>query len=159
MNIWILQREAGLLRRLSWLLAGVCAMGCADSEPPESKPVRYTEHLVCAVKSEGERLQHMYRIDFASPQAEFVGGFGGRILSVVSRQLLVAPDEVRITFAIDGAQPQQEFEVIIQRERLSYLVARNQNQEQEKLYGRCSVLDGQQLRSRPVGLKLSVSTS
>ena len=133
-------------------------MACADSEPPESNPVRYTEHLACAVKSEGERLQHMYRIDFASAQAEFVGGFGGRILSVVSRQLLVTPDEVRITFAMDSAQPQQEFEVIIQRERLSYLVARNQNQEKERLYGRCFVLDGQQLHNLPVGLKLSVST-
>ena len=158
MKIWILQRQAGLLRRLSWLLAGVCAVGCADPEPPESKPVRYTEHLVCAVKSEGERLQHMYRIDVASAQAEFVGGFGGRILSVVSRQLRVAPEEVRITFAIDSAQPHQEFEVIIQRERLSYLVVRNQNQGQERLSGRCSVLDGQQLRNRPVGLKVSVST-
>ena len=134
-------------------------MACADPESPESNPVRYTEHLACAVKSEGERLQHMYRINFASAQAEFVGGFGGKIFSVVSRQLLVAPDEVRIAFAMDSAQPQQEFEVTIHREHLSYLVARNQSQEQERLYGRCSVLDGQQLHNLPVGLKTIVSTS
>ena len=154
MKIWILQRQAGLLRRLSWLLAGVCAVGCADPEPPESKPVRYTEYLVCAVKSEGERLQHMYRIDFASAQAEFVGGFGGRIISLESRQLLVAPGDVRIAFTIDSTQPRQEFEVIIQRQRLSYEVVGDQNQKQARLFGQCSVLDGQQLHTQPAGGKL-----
>ena len=129
-------------------------MGCADPEPPESKPVRYTEHLVCAVKSEGERLQHMYRIDFASAQAEFVGGFGGRIISLESRQLLVAPGDVRIAFTIDSTQPRQEFEVIIQRQRLSYEVVGNQNQKQARLFGQCSVLDGQQLHTQPAGGKL-----
>ena len=147
-----------MLRGLSWLFTGACAVACADLESPEANPVRYTEHLACAVKSEGQRRQHMYRIDFASAQAEFVGGLGGRIFSVVSRQLLIAPDEVRITFAMNGAQPQQEFEVIIQRERLSYRVARNQNKEKERLYGRCFVLDGQHLHNLPVDLKPNVST-
>jgi hypothetical protein len=99
----------------------------------------------------------MYRIDLESAQAEFVGGFGGRIISLESRQLLVAPDEVRIAFAIDNAQSGQEFEVSIHRQRLSYAVVRNQNQNQNqnqaRLFGQCSVLDGQQLHTRPAGGK------
>jgi hypothetical protein len=95
----------------------------------------------------------MYRIDLESAQAEFVGGFGGRIISLESRQLLVAPDEVRIAFAIDNAPSGQEFEVSIHRQRLSYAVVRNQNQNQARLFGQCSVLDGQQLHTRPAGGK------
>ena len=126
-------------------------VGCADPQQPEPRPIRYTEHLVCVVANEGARLQHMYRIDLESAQAEFVGGFGGRIISLESRQLLVAPDEVRIAFAIDNAQSGQEFEVSIHRQRLSYAVVRNQNQNQARLFGQCSVLDGQQLHTRPAG--------
>ena len=142
-------------RRHAWLLASICVVGCADPQQPEPKPIRYTEHLVCVVTNEGARLQHMYRIDLESAQAEFVGGFGGRIISLESRQLLVAPDEERIAFAIDDAQSRQEFEVIIHRQRLSYAVVRNQSQNQDRarLFGQCSVLDGQQLHSRPAGGK------
>jgi hypothetical protein len=68
--------------------------------------------------------------------------------------LLVAPGEVRIAFTIDSTQPRQEFEVIIQRQRLSYEVVGNQNQKQARLFGQCSVLDGQQLHTRPAGGKL-----
>ena len=146
-------------RRHAWLLANICVVGCADPQQPEPKPLRYTEHLVCVVANEGARLQHMYRIDLESAQAEFVGGFGGRIISLESRQLLVAPDEVRVAFAIDDAQSRQEFEAIIHRQRLSYAVVRNQNQDLDldldraRLFGQCSVLDGQQLHTRPAAGK------
>lgn len=154
MSITILHRVVGLGWAHAWLLASCCAAGCADTQQPVPKPVRYTEHLVCTVANEDERLQHMYRIDLESAQAEFVGGFGGRIISLESRQLLVAPGEVRIAFTIYSTQPRQEFEVIIQRQRLSYEVVGNQNQKQARLFGQCSVLDGQQLHTRPAGGKL-----
>lgn len=160
MRILVLHRAVGILRCHAWLFVNICVVGCADSQQSEPKPVRYTEHLVCVAQSEGERLQHMYRIDLESAQAEFVGGFGGRIIALESEQLLVVADEVRIAFVIDSAQPQQQFEVIIQRQRLSYTVAPNQSQAQEqtRLFGHCSVLDGQQLRMPPAGVKLSLST-
>ena len=54
-----------------------------SSESPV-RPV-FSEQLVCVVHTDELRWQHMYRLDMAQNQAEFVGGFGLRIVALRSQ--------------------------------------------------------------------------
>ena len=146
-----LERFEPIYRRLAsgaWGFLGLCLVGCTEAKNHKPQPPRYTEHLVCLVEG-GERLQHMYRLDLATARAEFVGGFGGRIISLDSNRLLITPSEVLINFVNESVQPSSRFEVRIERGQLSYELVFEEGQKtgQPALTGRCSVLDGEQLRT------------
>ena len=137
-----------LLRLGAWGLLGSGLVGCTDAKNREPQPPRYTEHLVCLVE-DPERLQHMLRLDLDTARAEFVGGFGGRITSLNSNRMVIAPSEVLINFVNESVQPSSGFEVRIERGQLSYELVFEEGQKtgQPTLSGRCSVLDGEQLRA------------
>lgn len=146
-----LERFEPIYRRLAsgaWGFLGLCLVGCTEAKNHIPQPPRYTEHLVCLVEG-GERLQHMYRLDLSTARAEFVGGFGGRIISLDSNRLLTTPSEVLINFVNESVQPSSRFEVRIERGQLSYELVFEEGQKtgQPALTGRCSVLDGEQLRT------------
>ena len=146
-----------LLRSGAWGLLGLCLVGCSEAKNREPQPPRYTEHLVCLVENP-ERLQHMFRLDLVTARAEFVGGFGGRITSLNSNRLVITPSEVLINFVNESVQPSSGFEVRIERGQLSYELVFEEGQKtgQPALTGRCSVLDGEQLRTSTQDLLLSL---
>ena len=146
-----------LLRSGAWGLLGLCLAGCSEAKNREPQPPRYTEHLVCLVE-DPERLQHMFRLDLVTARAEFVGGFGGRITSLNSNRLVITPSEVLINFVNESVQPSSGFEVRIERGQLSYELVFEEGQKtgQPALTGRCSVLDGEQLRTSTQDLLLSL---
>ena len=137
-----------LLRLGAWGLLGSGLVGCTDAKNREPQPPRYTEHLVCLVE-DPERLQHMLRLDLDTARAEFVGGFGGRITSLNSNRMVITPSEVLINFVNESVQPSSGFEVRIERGQLSYELVLEEGQKtgQPTVSGRCSVLDGEQLRA------------
>lgn len=138
----------GFLRLGAWGLLGLCLVNCTEAKNREPQPPRYTEHLVCLVE-DPERLQHMLRLDLDTARAEFVGGFGGRITSLNSNRMVITPSEVLINFVNESVQPSSGFEVRIERGQLSYELVFEEGQKtgQPTLSGRCSVLDGEQLRA------------
>ena len=149
-----------LFRSGAWGLLGLCLVGCTEAKNRGPQPPRYTEHLVCLVE-DPERLQHMFRLDLATARAEFVGGFGGRITSLNSNRLVITPSEVLINFVNESVQPSSGFEVRIERVQLSYELVFEEGQKtgQPTLTGRCSVLDGEQLRASTQNLLLSLYSS
>ena len=146
-----------LFRSGVWGLLGLCLVGCSEAKNREPLPPRYTEHLVCLVE-DPERLQHMFRLDLATARAEFVGGFGGRIISLNSNRMLITPSEVLINFVNESVQPSSGFEVRIERGQLGYELVFEEGQKtgQPALTGRCSVLDGKKLRASTQDLLLSL---
>ena len=137
-----------LLRSGAWGILGLLLVGCTEAKNREPQPPRYTEHLVCLVE-DPERLQHMFRLDLATSRAEFVGGFGGRITSLTSNRLLITPSEVHINFVNESVRPSLGFEVRIERGQLGYKLVFEEEQKtgQPAFNGRCTVLDGEQLRT------------
>ena len=103
----------------------------------------------------------MFRLDLATARAEFVGGFGGRIISLNSNRMLITPSEVLINFVNESVQPSSGFEVRIERGQLGYELVFEEGQKtgQPTLTGRCSVLDGEQLRASTQNLLLSLYSS
>ena len=138
----------------------VCA-GCGpvtqvgdDSQPDMSTPTqvsaapKFSEQLVCVIDADGLGLQHMYRLDMVQRQAEFVGGFGQRIVALRSQAMRVASDVVSATFPASDEGNYAHFKVTIQRDDLSYRVEVVKLDEQAddplpaRMAGRCSILDG-----------------
>lgn len=139
------------------VLLMVCA-GCGrmseDSQPdlpapsqPAVQPI-FSEQLVCVVDSHEWRWQHMYRLDLVQNQAEFVGGFGQRIVALRSQAMSVSPEFFKATFPATDQTNNAEFKVTIQRDDLSYrlegakLAAMLGDSTPARLAGRCSILDG-----------------
>ena len=147
----------GFLRLGAWGLLGLCLVNCTEAKNREPQPPRYTEHLVCLVE-DPERLQHMFRLDLATFRAEFVGGFGGRITSLTSNRLLITPSEVHINFVNESVRPSFSFEVRIERGQLGYKLVFEEEQKtgQPAFNGRCTVLDGELLRTSTQDLLLSL---
>ena len=118
----------------------------AASHVPEAP--KFSEHLVCVVDAHGLGLQHMYRLDMVQRQAEFVGGFGQRIVALRSQAMRVASDNISATFPVSETGNYAQFKVTIQRDDLSYgvEVVRLDKQADDplpaRMYGRCSILDG-----------------
>ena len=144
-----------LLRSGAWGMLGLFLVGCTEAKNREPQPPRYTEHLVCLV-DDPERLQHMFRLDLATARAEFVGGFGGRITSLNSNRMVITPSEVLINFVNESVQPSSGFEVRIERGQLNYELVFEGGQKTgpPDFTGRCSVLDGEQLRASTPNLLL-----
>lgn len=118
-----------------------------SSESPV-RPV-FSEQLVCVIHTDELRWQHMYRLDMAQNQAEFVGGFGLRIVALRSQAMGVYPDFVEAFFPASDQVSDAEFKVTIQRDDLSYWIevtptgeSRADNSIPARLSGRCSILDG-----------------
>ena len=118
-----------------------------SSESPV-RPV-FSEQLVCVIHTDELRWRHMYRLDMAQNQAEFVGGFGQRIVALRSQAMGVYPDFVEAFFPASDQVNDAEFKVTIQREDLSYWIevapteeSRTDNPIPARLSGLCSILDG-----------------
>ena len=62
----------------------------------------------------------MYRLDLVQNQAEFVGGFGQRIVALRSQAMSVSPEFFKATFPATDQTNNAEFKVTIQRDDLSY---------------------------------------
>lgn len=114
---------------------------------PAVQPV-FSEQLVCVVDSHESRWQHMYRLDMAQNHAEFVGGFGGRIVALRSQAMSVSAEIFEATFPASDQTNNADFTVTIQRDDLSYwievarLEAALDNSTSPRLTGHCSILDG-----------------
>ncbi len=149
------------MKTLLLTMIGIVCAGCGpvtqvgdDSQPDMSTPSqvpatpKFSEQLVCVIDADGLGLQHMYRLDMIQRQAEFVGGFGQRIVALRSQAMRVASDVVNATFPASDEVNYAHFEVIIQRDDLSYRVEIVQLDEQAddplpaRMSGRCSILDG-----------------
>ena len=125
-----------------------------DSQPDMSAPSqvpaapKFSEQLVCVVDAHGLGLQHMYRLDMVQRQAEFVGGFGQRIVALRSQAMRVASDNISATFPVSETGNYAQFKVTIQRDDLSYgveVVKLDEHADARlpaRMSGRCSILDG-----------------
>ena len=150
------------LKTLALTVAFLLCAGCervseGAGNPRFDTPVRptYSEQLVCVVSASEFRWQHMYRLDMDRNQAEFVGGFGQRIVSLRSQSMTVSPDVVTATFPGTEQGASSGFEVSIQRDDLSYqiAVATSDDAIPPRIEGRCSILGGDGfLIGRPIGV-------
>ena len=149
-------------KTLAFTVAFLLCAGCervseGAGNPRFDTPGRptFSEQLVCVVSASEFRWQHMYRLDMDRNQAEFVGGFGQRIVSLRSQSMTVSPDVVTATFPGSEQGASSGFEVSIQRDDLSYqiAVATSDDAIPPRIEGRCSILGGDGfLIGRPIGV-------
>lgn len=105
---------------------------------------KFSEHLVCSIRSSGHDWQHMYRLDLRQGYAEFLGGFGGRLVTLSSEKMAIGAEEVRVFFDPLKQKNIASFQVQLHRRDGTYQIQIKPSADEEALdyQGRCAVLDG-----------------
>ena len=123
-----------------------CLAACdAGNGRQETAPIRYTEHLICVLETDGGRWQHMYRLDMARPAAEFVGGLGKRIYSLHSANLTATATALTLSFELPEQAEAVNLTATIHLVERTYALAIEAAGNAPRAYrgGQCSLLEGQ----------------